>query len=79
MKVSETLAAMAREVRSMEVELNSIEEKDHETVYRYHYGKGALDYRDKLLKILGDLPQDCTAATSYEFLRNTFPDPYPGN
>jgi hypothetical protein len=78
MRVSETLTAMAREVQSMEVELSSHKSQDHDTANRYYYGKGSLDFRDKLLKLLGQIPKECTAETAFEILRATFPDPYPG-
>lgn len=78
MRVSETLSAMAREVSQMEAELLDCDRQDHDTVYRYYYGKGALDYRDKLLKAAEQCKSDQVTWTVVELLKTIFPDPYPG-
>ena len=52
------------------------EEKDHETVYGYYYSKGALDFRDKLLALMGALPPTYSALEAYYVLLDTYPDDY---
>ena len=53
-------------------------EKDDETLQRYYYGKGGLDYRDKLMEVMGALPKDYTAMEAFQLLLGTYPDDYPG-
>jgi hypothetical protein len=51
---------------------------DDETVKRFYYGKGALDYRDKLVDFFGDQPSSRTALDVFHDFLRIFPDPYPG-
>jgi hypothetical protein len=54
------------------------EDSDHETVYGYYYSKGALDYRDKLLELMGNLPTHHSALVAFQLLLETYPEDYPG-
>lgn len=76
--LSDRLRELTAEVQRLEVELQGQETKDHETVYRYYYGKGALDFRDKLIAVLGGLKVNYSAVDAYNTFLSTFPDPYPG-
>jgi hypothetical protein len=74
--LSRELHSIAQRVAILEAA--SGPEKDDETLQRYYYGKGGLDYRDKLLEALGGLPRDYTAVEAFQRLLATFPDDYPG-
>ena len=76
--IANDLTDLVTRVTELELEAHGAGLQDHETVYRYYYGKGALDYRDKLLAVLGGLPMTSVAAVAYELVRDTFPDEYPG-
>ena len=73
--LSKQLFDIAQRVKILE---EGEEGLDNETMKRYYYGKGALDYRDKLLTALGELPMTSVVVVAYELVRDTFPDPYPG-
>ena len=75
--LSKDLHAIAQRVQLLETA--AVAERDDETVWRYYYGKGALDYRDKLIEAMGALPKDYTAVESFQVLLATFPDPFPGS
>ena len=74
--LSRDLHAIAQRVSLLENA--AIGERDDETVWRYYYGKGALDYRDKLVELLGAMPRDRTALEAFQLLLGTFPEPFPG-
>ena len=74
--LSRDLHAIAQRVSLLENA--AIGERDDETVWRYYYGKGALDFRDKLVEAIGALPADYTAKEAFQMLLATFPDPFPG-
>ena len=64
------------ELNKMSLATKVEEDKDHETVYGYYYSKGALDFRDKLLALMGALPPTYSALEAYYVLLDTFPDNY---
>ena len=76
--IASELSKLASKVAALEVQEQNGKDHDHETVYRYYYGKGALDYRDKLLAAIGDLPRTGSALQAYELVRDIFPDKFPG-
>ena len=76
MSLSEELRRLSMELHKMSLATKQEEEKDHETVYRYYYSKGALDFRDKLLAKMGALPPTYSALEAYYVLLDTFPDQY---
>ena len=75
MSLSHELFSLAQRVKLLEEAGNPT---DDETIKRYFYGKGALDYRDKLIEALGGVPRDRTAVEAFQTLLGTYPDPYPG-
>jgi hypothetical protein len=74
--------SLSRELFSIAQRVKLLEEAgdpvDDETIKRYFYGKGALDYRDKLIARMGALPPTYSALEAYYVLLEVFPDPYPG-
>lgn len=76
MSLSEELRRLSMELNKMSLATKQEEEKDHETVYGYYYSKGALDFRDKLLALMGALPSTYSALEAYYVLLDTFPDTY---
>jgi hypothetical protein len=79
------VSSLSEELRLLSLELLKIsqstkrdDDKDHETVYSYYYSKGALDFRDKLLALMGGLPPLYSALEAYYVLLDTYPDDYPG-
>ena len=76
--------SLSEELRVLSLELLKIskaaeveeDDKDYETVYSYYYSKGALDFRDKLLALMGALPPTYSALEAYYVLLDTYPDPY---
>jgi hypothetical protein len=74
--LSSDLHAIAQRVQLLETAATA--DRDDETVWRYYYGKGALDYRDKLIEAMGAIPREYTAVEAFQLLLATFPDPYPG-
>jgi hypothetical protein len=75
MSLSRELFSIAQRVKLLE---EAGEPHEDETIKRYFYGKGALDYRDKLIEALGGIPKDYTAVEAFQTLLGTYPDPYPG-
>ena len=75
MSLSHELFSLAQRVKLLE---EAGEPADNETIKRYFYGKGALDYRDKLIEFFGDQPSSRTALDVFQDFLNIFPDPYPG-
>jgi len=78
MTLSEELKVLATELLKMSKSTELEDEKDHETVYGYYYSKGALDYRDKLLDRIGEIPRDSSVMEAFYALLETFPSDYPG-
>ena len=75
MSISSELSALAQRVRLLE---EAGDTPSYEQVKRYFYGKGSLDYRDKLIEEIGALPKDLTVTDALNVILGTFPDPYPG-
>ncbi len=73
MSLSRELFKIAQSVKLLEEAGDSA---DNETVKRYFYEKGALDYRDKIIDILSGVPAHQTALEVFQDLLNVFPDPY---
>ncbi len=78
MSLSEELRQLSMELHKMSLSTKVEEEKDYENVYGYYYSKGALDFRDKLLALMGALPPTYSALEAYYVLLDTYPDDYPG-
>jgi hypothetical protein len=76
MSLSADLFALAQRVKLLE-EAGVDEHKD-EKLHRYYYGKGSLDYRDKLLDLVGSMSSKRTALDAFHLLLGTYPDPFPG-
>lgn len=76
MSLSEELRRLSMELNKMSLATKQEEEKDYETVYGYYYSKGALDFRDKLLALMGALPPTYSALEAYYVLLDTYPDAY---
>ena len=76
MSLSEELRVLSRELDKISRSVAFDEDKDLETVYRYYYSKGALDFRDKLLAKMGALPPTYSALEAYYVLLDTYPDEY---
>lgn len=49
---------------------------DDASLYRYYYGKGALDLRDKIVEALTDLPFDAPGEVVRQTALSIFPDPF---
>ncbi len=75
MSLSRELFSVAQRVKLLEEAGNPV---DDETIKRYFYGKGALDYRDKLMDFFGHQPMSRNAMDVFNDFLNIFPDPYPG-
>ena len=75
---SERLRAVLKDVEALEAAAMSELGKDHESVYRYYYGKGALDYRDKIMETIRDMPLHLSVGDVFLILRDLFPDEFPG-
>lgn len=75
MSLSHELFSLAQRVKLLEEAGNPT---DDETMKRYFYGKGALDYRDKLMDFFGQQPMSRNAMDVFNDFLNIFPDPYPG-
>jgi hypothetical protein len=73
--LSHELFSIAQRVKLLEEAGNPV---DEETIKRYFYGKGALDFRDKLRALMGALPPTYSALEAYYVLLDTYPDDYPG-
>ena len=73
--LSHELFSLAQRVKLLEEAGNPT---DDETMKRYFYGKGALDYRDKLMDFFGQQPMSRNAMDVFNDFLNIFPDPYPG-
>jgi hypothetical protein len=76
MSLSEELRRLSMELNKMSLATKQEEEKDYETVFGYYYSKGALDFRDKLLALMGALPPTYSALEAYYVLLDTYPDAY---
>lgn len=76
MSLSEELRRLSMELNKMSLATKQEEEKDYETVFGYYYSKGALDFRDKLLAIMGGLKPTYSALEAYYVLLDTYPDAY---
>lgn len=74
LSLSKELYKLAHEASKLEAQSTDF---DHETVYHYYYDKGGLDFRDKILSVVGGLPQSLTATAVLEVLQRTFPDRHP--
>ncbi len=77
------MPSLSEDLRFLSVQLMKLsqaskqeDEKDYETVYGYYYSKGALDYRDKLLELIGGMPKDRSIMEAYYALLETHPDDY---
>jgi hypothetical protein len=77
MSLSEELRVLSRELDKISRSIAFDEDKDFETVYNYYYSKGALDFRDKLLALMGALPPTYSALEAYYVLLDTYPDQNP--
>jgi hypothetical protein len=75
MSLSRELFSIAQRVKLLEEAGDPI---DNETVKRFYYGKGALDYRDKLMDFFGHQPMSRNAMDVFHDFLSIFPDPYPG-
>ncbi len=75
MSLSHELFGIAQRVKLLEESGNPA---DDETIKRYFYGKGALDYRDKLMEFFGNQPSSRSALDVFHDFLSIFPDPYPG-
>lgn len=74
--LSKDLHALSMELLKLSQATSQEGDENHEKVYSYYYSKGALDYRDKLLEVLGNISNTSSAADAYYTLLKTYPDPY---
>lgn len=74
--LSKDLHALSMELLKLSQATSQEGDENHEKVYSYYYSKGALDYRDKLLEVLGNVYNTSSAADAYRILLKTYPDPY---
>lgn len=77
------VTSLSEDLRVLSVQLMKLSQatereydKDQETLNSYYYSKGALDYRDKLLALMGALPPTYSALQAYYLLLEQFPDSY---
>ncbi len=75
--LSRDLFSIAQRVQLLESA--ALAERDDETVWRYYYEKGALDYRDKLMEFFGNQPSSRSALDVFHDFLNIYPDPYSEN
>ena len=76
MSLSDDLHRVSAELIRISQAASFEADKDYETVYNYYYSKGALDFRDKLLALMGALPPTYSALEAYYVLLDTYPDQY---
>jgi hypothetical protein len=77
--------SLSEDLRSLSVQLLKLsqatkreDDKNEESSYSYYYSKGALDYRDKLLELIGNMSKNRSALDVYFLLLDNFPDSYSG-